>query len=114
MRPTPTQTQLIVQNVRQHMAQQSGLLLSFSRVDDQFHGGDVVLYVESESPPSLMARLNRKRLLAEEPDLNVDLVKGIKTHRNGSTLTSKQHESLAACRVRLNECLIHGNNLSYV
>ena len=43
-------------------------------MDDQRRGGDVNLYVEPESLPSLVDRLLCKSALADALDLNVDLI----------------------------------------
>lgn len=45
-----------------------------SRADDSRRGGDVDIYVEPESAPSLEARLMCKSGLADALDLNVDLI----------------------------------------
>ena len=56
------------------MGQQSKIWLFGSRVDDQRRGGDVELYVEPESVPSLVGRLLCKSALADVLDLTVDLI----------------------------------------
>ena len=74
MRLTPDQADAVRQRIRSQMGQQSRIWLFGSRVDDQRRGGDVDLYVESESVPSLVDRLLCKSALADVLDLNVDLI----------------------------------------
>jgi len=74
MRLTPDQAEAIRSGIRLHMGGQSRIWLFGSRVDDQRCGGDVDLYVEPESPPTLMDRLRCKVALADALDLNVDLI----------------------------------------
>jgi predicted nucleotidyltransferase len=74
MRLTPDQAEAIRSSVHLHMGMQSRIWLFGSRVDDQRRGGDVDLYVEPESPPTLMDLLRCKVALADALDLNVDLV----------------------------------------
>ncbi len=74
MRLTPDQAEAIRSSIHLHMGMQSRIWLFGSRVDDQRRGGDVDLYVEPESPPTLMERLRCKVALADALDLNVDLV----------------------------------------
>ena len=74
MRLTPDQAEAIRSSIRLHLGGQSRIWLFGSRVDDQCRGGDVDLYVEPESPPTLMDRLRCKVALADALDLNVDLV----------------------------------------
>ena len=74
MRLTSEQAETIRSSIRLHLGMQSRIWLFGSRVDDQRRGGDVDLYVEPESPPTLMDRLRCKVALADALDLNVDLV----------------------------------------
>jgi predicted nucleotidyltransferase len=74
MRLTPDQAEAIRSSIRLHLGEQSRIWLFGSRVDDQRRGGDVDLYVEPESQPTLMDRLRCKVALADALDLNVDLV----------------------------------------
>ena len=74
MRLTSDQAETIRSSTRLHLGMQSRIWLFGSRVDDQRCGGDVDLYVEPESPPTLMDRLRCKVALADALDLNVDLV----------------------------------------
>ena len=74
MRLTPDQAEAIRSGIRLHLGGQSRIWLFGSRVDDQRRGGDVDLYVEPESPPTLMDRLRCKVALADALDLNVDLI----------------------------------------
>lgn len=74
MRLTADQAEAIRQQVHKHMSQQSRIWLFASRADDGRRGGDVDLYVEPESAPSLIQSLQCKSALAEALDLNVDLV----------------------------------------
>lgn len=74
MRLTPDQTDAIRQRIRSSMGQQARIWLFGSRVDDNRRGGDVDIYVEPETPPSLKSRLLCKSALADLLDLDVDLV----------------------------------------
>ena len=74
MRLTPDQADAVRQRIRSQMGQQSRIWLCGSRVDDQRRGGDVDLYVESESVPSLVDRLLCKGGLADVLALSVDLI----------------------------------------
>ena len=74
MRLTPDQAEAIRRSIRLHLGGQSRIWLFGSRVDDQRRGGDVDLYVEPESRPTLMDRLRCKVALADALDLNVDLI----------------------------------------
>lgn len=74
MRLTPEQAQTIRQRIRSCMGPHARIWLFGSRVDDRRRGGDVDLYVEPESAPSLELRLLCKSALADALDLNVDLV----------------------------------------
>lgn len=74
MRLTPDQAEAIRSGIRLHLGGQSRIWLFGSRVDDQRLGGDVDLYVEPESRPTLIDRLRCKVALADALDLNVDLI----------------------------------------
>ena len=74
MRLTTDQAEAIRSSVHLHMGMQSRIWLFGSRVDDKRRGGDVDLYVEPESLPTLMDRLRCKVALADALDLNVDLI----------------------------------------
>ena len=74
MRLTPDQADAVRQRIRSQMGQQSRIWLFGSRVDDQRRGGDVDLYVEPESLPSLVDHLLCKSALADVLGLNVDLI----------------------------------------
>ena len=74
MRLTPDQADTIRRRIRGFMGPQARIWLLGSRADDSRRGGDVDLYVEPESAPSLEARLMCKSRLADALDLNVDLI----------------------------------------
>ena len=74
MRLTPEQTDTIRQRIRSCMGPHARIWLFGSRVDDSRRGGDVDIYVEPESAPSLESRLMCKSALADALDLNVDLI----------------------------------------
>lgn len=74
MRLTPDQAQAIRERIRGCMGPRARIWLFGSRVDDTRRGGDVDLYVEPETVPSLAASLLCKSALADTLDLNVDLI----------------------------------------
>ena len=74
MRLTSDQAEAIRQRIRSCMGPHARIWLFGSRVDDSRRGGDVDIYVEPESAPSLESRLMCKSALADALDLNVDLV----------------------------------------
>lgn len=74
MRLTPEQVRTIRERVRAAMGQRSRIWLFGSRVDDRRRGGDVDLYVEPDVMPDLRARLLCRGTLADDLDLDVDLI----------------------------------------
>lgn len=74
MRLTPEQAELIRCRVRRHLGAQARIWLFGSRVDDHRRGGDVDLYVEPQTPASLVEGLRCRGALADELDLAVDLI----------------------------------------
>ena len=74
MRLTAYQVEAIRQGIQRHMDPKARIWLFGSRVDDSRRGGDVDLYVEPATPPSLEASLQCKGALADALDLNVDLI----------------------------------------
>lgn len=73
MRISSTQAQFIAQSVHRHLGESARMWLFGSRVDDQKRGGDVDLYVESDSH-TLMSELRCKIQLEESLDMPVDLI----------------------------------------
>ena len=74
MRLTHSQTQVIVQSVRQHLGAQASVMLFGSRLDDTARGGDVDLLVESTTPATLRQRALLVLALEEALALPVDIV----------------------------------------
>ena len=73
MRLNSDQTRLIVQGVRRHLGPRAAVWLFGSRLDDSKKGGDVDLYVETESH-DLRDELRCKIELEEKLDMPVDLL----------------------------------------
>lgn len=73
MRLSAEQTRSIVQSVQRHLGQGSRIWLFGSRLDDARKGGDLDLYVETDSP-RLRDELRCKIELEEALDLPVDLI----------------------------------------
>lgn len=73
MRLNSDQSQIICQQIRQHLGASATIWLFGSRTDDHQKGGDVDLYVEA-APHSLMDEIRCKVQLEESLDLPVDLI----------------------------------------
>ena len=74
MRLTAHQIQTVRDLVRGTMGEGSRIWLFGSRTDDRRRGGDVDLYVEPERAPALLEEARCRGRLADELDLDVDLV----------------------------------------
>ena len=73
MRISPLQSDLICQQVHQHLGEDAAIWLFGSRVDDQKKGGDVDLYVET-TPHPLLSEIKCKISLQDTLQIAVDLV----------------------------------------
>ncbi len=83
MRISTTQAEFITQSVRCHLGESAHMWLFGSRVDDQKRGGDVDLYVESDSH-TLMSELRCKLQLEETLDIPVDLI--VRSHNEDTPI----------------------------
>ena len=73
MRLNSDQTQIICQQIHQHLGTSAAIWLFGSRTDDHQKGGDVDLYVEAATH-SLLDEIRCKIKLEESLDLPVDLI----------------------------------------
>lgn len=73
MRLSPEQATVIRQTIAREISSDARVWLFGSRIDDGRRGGDVDLYVETDSP-ELMRELRCKMDLEEALDLHVDLI----------------------------------------
>jgi uncharacterized protein len=73
MRLSPEQVSVIRETIAREISPDARVWLFGSRTDDGRRGGDVDLYVETDSPP-LMRTLQCKIDLEEALDLHVDLI----------------------------------------
>ena len=83
MRISSTQAKFIAQIVHQHLGESARMWLFGSRVDDQKRGGDVDLYVESDSH-TLMNELRCKLQLEEKLEIPVDLI--VRSHNEDTSI----------------------------
>jgi predicted nucleotidyltransferase len=74
MRLSPSQTQQILQCMRQQFGPGAQVSVYGSRLDDSARGGDVDLLVETEAPPTIRQRALATVRLEEALQLPVDLL----------------------------------------
>lgn len=74
MRLTKQQTQSITQTVSRLAGTGSAVYLFGSRLNDQAKGGDIDLFIESDTPLSLIHRAQIKMELESQLGLPVDIV----------------------------------------
>ena len=74
MRVPRQELQLAVQLVRKHLGASADVWLFGSRVDDSKKGGDIDVYVESDSPQPALPLARARGELADELGRHVDLV----------------------------------------
>jgi len=83
MRISATQAEFIAQSVHRYLGDSARMWLFGSRVDDKKRGGDVDLYVESDTH-TLMSELRCKLQLEEQLEMPVDLI--VRSHNEDSPI----------------------------
>lgn len=83
MRISATQAEFIARSVHRHLGESARMWLFGSRVDDQRRGGDIDLYVESDTH-TLMSEFRCKLQMEEKLEIPVDLI--VRPHNEDSPI----------------------------
>jgi len=78
MRLTKQQTEAIIQTVTRLAGMESAVYLFGSRLNDQAKGGDIDLFIESDTPLSLIDRAQIKMELETQLSLPIDIVSKVR------------------------------------